>query len=160
MLAACAFEGFEPEVAFGVDVAEVYIHCAKALRRSKLWDPTTWPEPDARPHPAQIIKDHVKIDVPTDAIEADLEKNYVETIWAPGGDDRPLPNPAEALGTRRARPARGPAPPPRRWGRFRSRRPPGAGVGQTPMPKPEHTGLKLATLAPSSLSTFCWAGQS
>ena len=107
MLAACAFEGFEPEVAFGVDVAEVYIHCAKALRRSKLWDPTTWPEPDARPRPAQIIKDHVKIDVPTDAIEADLEKNYVETIWAPGGDDRPLPNPAEALGTRRARPAAG-----------------------------------------------------
>jgi PPOX class probable FMN-dependent enzyme len=87
VLAACAFEGFEPEVAFGVDVDEVYIHCAKALRRSRLWDQTTWPEPDDRPRPAQIIRDHVKYDVPAERIEADLEKNYVETLWEAGGID-------------------------------------------------------------------------
>ena len=87
VLEACAFEGFDPEVAFGIDVDEVYIHCAKALRRSKLWDPATWPDPDDRPRPAQIIKDHVKFDVPADLIEADLEKNYVETIWEAGGID-------------------------------------------------------------------------
>lgn len=91
VLAACRFDGFDPEVAFGIDVDEVYIHCAKALRRSRLWDPATWPPADERPRPAQILKDHVRVDVSADLIEADLEKNYVETIWDAGGADHPAP---------------------------------------------------------------------
>jgi hypothetical protein len=87
VLAACAFDDVVPEVALGIDVVEVYIHCAKALRRSKLWDPATWPEADDRPRPAQILKGHIKIDASADVIEADLEKNYVETIWEAGGAD-------------------------------------------------------------------------
>lgn len=93
VLAACAYEGFEPEVALGIDVREVYIHCAKALRRSRLWDPATWPDADGRPRPAQILKGHLELDVDPDLIEADLEKNYVETIWEAGGID-PVAEPA------------------------------------------------------------------
>ena len=81
------WENSSAAIPFGIDVDEVYIHCAKALRRSKLWDPATWPDPDDRPRPAQIIKDHVKFDVPADLIEADLEKNYVETLWVAGGPE-------------------------------------------------------------------------
>lgn len=102
VLAACAFDDFVPEVALGVDVAEVYIHCAKALRRSKLWDATTWPEADDRPRPAQIIKDHIKVEASADAIEADLEKNYVDTIWEAGGNDPVAEHAAAAAATEKA----------------------------------------------------------
>ncbi len=31
-------------VAIRVEVEECFFHCAKAFKRSKLWDPATWPE--------------------------------------------------------------------------------------------------------------------
>lgn len=89
VLAACAYDGTQPKVALGVEVDEVYLHCAKAFRRSGLWEPGSWPAEDDRPRAADIWKGHLHLDVPAAALEADLEAGYAVTMWQPGGDDVP-----------------------------------------------------------------------
>lgn len=37
-----------PVLAVVVEIETVFTHCAKAFRRSRLWDPQTWPDPDRR----------------------------------------------------------------------------------------------------------------
>jgi PPOX class probable FMN-dependent enzyme len=89
VLAACAFDGTQPKVALGVDVDEVYLHCAKAFRRSGLWDPATWPAADERPNAAAIWRDQLHFDVPAEVIERDLEAGYAASMWEAGGADAP-----------------------------------------------------------------------
>lgn len=89
VLAACAFEGTKPHVAIGIDVDEVYLHCAKAFRRSGLWDPASWPSAGERPRAAEIWKTHLKMDVSADALEAGLEEGYAASMWQAGGEDAP-----------------------------------------------------------------------
>jgi hypothetical protein len=86
VLDACPIGGTRPRVALGVDVEECFVHCAKAFRRSRLWDPATWPADDETPSAAAVLKGHVQIDAPVEAIEADLEESYRTTLWEPGGD--------------------------------------------------------------------------
>ena len=40
LLARMAVQGKAPKIAIVLDVREAYLHCAKALKRSKLWDVT------------------------------------------------------------------------------------------------------------------------
>ena len=89
VLDACAFPGTQPRLALGIDVDEVFLHCAKALRRSGLWDPASWPEAAARPSPGAIWRNHLHLDVAAELIEADLEVGYAESMWEAGGEDAP-----------------------------------------------------------------------
>ncbi len=89
VLDACAFDGTQPKVALGVDVDEVFLHCAKAFRRSGLWDTETWPAAGERPRAADIWRDHLELDVSADLIEADLEEGYAASMWEAGGADAP-----------------------------------------------------------------------
>lgn len=85
VLEAVSFPGVKATAALGVDVEEVFLHCAKALRRSALWDPSTWPEKDARPSPGEIWKAQMKIEgVTGQQIEEGLEQDYTEGLWHPG----------------------------------------------------------------------------
>lgn len=54
LLQATAPDGALPTVALVVEVVEAFIHCAKAARRSGLWDPTRWPDPSG-PGAASIL---------------------------------------------------------------------------------------------------------
>lgn len=83
--ARVAIDGVQPKVAVVVDVDECYIHCAKALRRSGLWQPDTWAEAAVRPSAAEVIVDQYQLDVDAALVEADLELGYQETIWTEGG---------------------------------------------------------------------------
>jgi PPOX class probable FMN-dependent enzyme len=85
VLAETAIDGVTPKVAVVVEVDECYIHCAKALRRSGVWDPASWLEPEQRTSAAEVIVDQYQLDVTPDAVEADLEKGYRETLWLEGG---------------------------------------------------------------------------
>ncbi len=89
ILAATAIEGRSAPVAIGVDVEECFVHCAKALLRGGLWDPDGWPGADDRPSPAQMLKDHVGLDVDAALIEADLAEGYAATMWWPGAAEGP-----------------------------------------------------------------------
>ncbi len=85
VLGAVAADGRRPGMAIGIDVEECYIHCAKAFRRSKLWDPSSWPERADRPSAARALRDHIGLEASPEAIEADLEAGYRATLWDPGG---------------------------------------------------------------------------
>lgn len=85
VLDAVAVDGRCPPLAVGVDVQECFIHCAKAFRRSALWDHTTWPAPQDRPSAARALRDHIGLEASADVIAADLEAGYEVTMWEPGG---------------------------------------------------------------------------
>jgi PPOX class probable FMN-dependent enzyme len=85
VLECTAIDGVHPKVAVVVDVAECYIHCAKALRRSGVWDPSTWMSVDQRPSAARVFTDQFQLDVDPAVIEADLEAGYQATLWREGG---------------------------------------------------------------------------
>jgi len=85
VLAATAIDGVNPKVAVVVEVEECYIHCAKALRRSGVWDPTTWLAPEERTSGAEVIVGQFQLDVTADVVEADLEEGYQATLWVEGG---------------------------------------------------------------------------
>ncbi|MEN8040947.1 MAG: MSMEG_1061 family FMN-dependent PPOX-type flavoprotein [Actinomycetota bacterium] len=87
VLDACADDDLHPKVAIGVDVDEVFIHCAKALRRSRLWHSEDWPDLSDMPTVACMLQDHYdlpELDLP--AIEARLADAYERTTWMVGGD--------------------------------------------------------------------------
>jgi hypothetical protein len=51
-----AVRGVRPILALIVEIDQIFSHCAKAFMRSQLWDPASWPEPDALPSVAQLCK--------------------------------------------------------------------------------------------------------
>ncbi len=79
-------EGRRPKVAVVVDVRECYVHCGKALRRSGLWDPSTWPATDERPSAGEVIVGQYSLDVDPALVDADLDAGYRETLWDHGGE--------------------------------------------------------------------------
>lgn len=85
VLEATAIDGRLPKVAVVVEVAECYIHCGKALRRSGVWKPESWPAEDDRPSPAAIVTKHAELDVDPELVAADLELGYQHTLWERGG---------------------------------------------------------------------------
>lgn len=85
ILEACRIDGRTPTTAVVITVEECYIHCGAALRRSSMWARETWPDDDARPSGARILKQHVGTSLPVDEIERDLADYYDNHIWATGG---------------------------------------------------------------------------
>ena len=66
----------------GVEVLEAYIHCAKAFRRSNLWEPAEWPDRSAVPSAAAMLREHIGLhDVSVEVIEQTLEDGYAKTMW-------------------------------------------------------------------------------
>ncbi|MEM7742401.1 MAG: pyridoxamine 5'-phosphate oxidase family protein [Pseudomonadota bacterium] len=74
ILDQCLVNGRRPLTVTRVETEEVYLHCAKALIRSKLWDPGTWP--GARPVPTmgEMIRDHTGSDVEFETQEQMLKR--------------------------------------------------------------------------------------
>ena len=87
VLEATRIDDIRPKVAVIVKVEECFIHCAKALRRSGIWDPATWPEAGERPTAAEVIADQFQLDIDPNEIEQALETEYQATIWQAGGID-------------------------------------------------------------------------
>ena len=87
VLDACAVKDKRPKAAIGVTVVNQYMHCAKAFRRSELWQRETWPDRASLPTLACIVKDQIPAirDVDVEAIEASLEDDYRKSLWEPGG---------------------------------------------------------------------------
>jgi PPOX class probable FMN-dependent enzyme len=74
-----------PTVAIVVRVAEVFLHCAKAFRRSGLWDPSRHQDRKTMPSLVNIILDQTS-GAPDDPeemkkIDADLEDEYRRTMY-------------------------------------------------------------------------------
>jgi uncharacterized protein len=82
LLQRTAVQGKQPLLVIGVEVQEVFFHCAKAFRRSKLWDVAHWPKRSDVPTLGTILKDQMQIDQSTAAeIDCDLEESYARTLY-------------------------------------------------------------------------------
>ena len=59
VLEPCAMQGRAPKICLVVRVEEAFLHCAKALSRSKLWDASQHIDRATLPSYAEMLLDHV-----------------------------------------------------------------------------------------------------
>jgi PPOX class probable FMN-dependent enzyme len=69
LLARCADERRTPKVVIRVQVSEVYLHCAKAFMRSRLWDPQAQVPRETLPTMGQMLNDQTGIRTPAETRE-------------------------------------------------------------------------------------------
>ena len=75
LLASMVVQGKPPKLAIGVEVEECFMHCAKAFKRSRLWQADTWPSARAAPSMAEILMETVK---PAGMTLSDMEQRLEE----------------------------------------------------------------------------------
>lgn len=85
LLASMAVKGHIPKLAVLVSVKELYMHCAKAFRRSKLWDPASIQDRNDMPSLMKIMLDQAD-DAPDTAdkleeLDEALEEAYRATMY-------------------------------------------------------------------------------
>lgn len=80
VLAPLAVAGKVPQSALRIAVREAFLHCAKALIRSHLWDPTAQVERNALPTLGKMIADQTRL---IDAGEADkvIAESYKTRLY-------------------------------------------------------------------------------
>nr|WP_195575686.1 pyridoxamine 5'-phosphate oxidase family protein [Paenibacillus sp. 1001270B_150601_E10] len=72
----------QPLLGIGVEVEECYIHCAKAFKRSKVWDHETWLEADALPSIPAMLTAHVNSSEFTEeVIMKGLQESYEKRLY-------------------------------------------------------------------------------
>jgi len=59
-LALCEDARRTPKLVIRVTVDSVYLHCAKALMRSQLWDASLHPERSSLPPMGEMLRDQIK----------------------------------------------------------------------------------------------------
>ena len=70
-----------PKSALLLEVREVFMHCAKALARSKLWDDDYKVERSALPRYAQILADHANHRLSADEIQDVIDEGEKTRFW-------------------------------------------------------------------------------
>lgn len=82
LLEKMAVAGRKPLLGIGVEVEECFIHCAKALKRSGLWDTESWLEKENLPSAANILFEHAKLPGSSvDTIQKSLEESYAKRMY-------------------------------------------------------------------------------
>jgi uncharacterized protein len=73
-------DGRLPTTVLVMEPQQVYLHCAKAFMRARLWDPVTWPAERPVPTLGAMIKDQIPSDDPAETQEQMLAR-YRETLY-------------------------------------------------------------------------------
>lgn len=86
LMAAATVNNRPPKVIIRVTVEEAFLHCAKALKRSRLWDPSVQQDRKQMPSLARMILEQVKHNQCADEEflkEADesIEQDYKENLY-------------------------------------------------------------------------------
>ncbi|WP_404332425.1 pyridoxamine 5'-phosphate oxidase family protein [Mesobacillus maritimus] len=82
LLERMAVNGKKPLIGIGIEVEECFIHCAKAMKRSGLWEPETWSQKDTLPNAAKILLAHSKLPNKTEKeLDEALQKDYKSTLY-------------------------------------------------------------------------------
>ena len=84
LLETMRVEGRLPRLAIVVTVREAFLHCAKAFRRSRLWDPAQQRDRRELPSLSRMILDQTTGapgDEEMERIDADLEEEYKRTMY-------------------------------------------------------------------------------
>ena len=75
-------KGHRPTLALIVDIEQVFFHCAKAFKRSSLWRPETWGDPEALASMACIVKDTIETPETLAELEAYYGESYEKRLYA------------------------------------------------------------------------------
>jgi PPOX class probable FMN-dependent enzyme len=87
LLERCAVNGKVPKLGILVAVEEAYLHCAKAFRRSKLWDPASLQNRKEMPSLGKIImqqtaeQDNPPSDDDIKVVDEFIEDNYRNELY-------------------------------------------------------------------------------
>ena len=82
LLERLTFANKRPHLAIGVQVQDCFMHCAKAFKRSKLWDADQWPDPTALAPAARMLLDHAKPEGMTvEQMERRLQEGYTKNLY-------------------------------------------------------------------------------
>jgi PPOX class probable FMN-dependent enzyme len=82
MLDRTAHNGKRPLLAIGVAVEEAFLHCAKAFKRSQMWDSASWAAHGEIPSLARMVIDQVpNSGMTVEALERRLEDNYASQLY-------------------------------------------------------------------------------
>lgn len=87
LLERCAVKGKVPKIGVMVAVEEAYLHCAKAFRRSKLWDPESRQDRSEMPSLGKIILDQTAeenkppADDEVKVVDEFIEDNYRNELY-------------------------------------------------------------------------------
>jgi hypothetical protein len=82
LLATMAAEGKNPRSALVITVADAFLHCAKAFKRSRLWDPAAQRERSLLPTLSAMIGDQLRLPPEkNDEREQGLQDAYRKTMW-------------------------------------------------------------------------------
>jgi uncharacterized protein len=76
-----AVNGKVPAVCLIIQVAEAFMQCTKALVRSNIWDPQSWPDRRNIPTIAQSLKTHAGVTGAIEEIEAHELKMTAEKLY-------------------------------------------------------------------------------
>jgi PPOX class probable FMN-dependent enzyme len=80
-LARLAAQGKTPQLAIAVEVEEAFLHCAKCVKRSGLWEPTRWPDREGLASPAQMFRDHARLGLSVEELDRRLQEGYRKTLY-------------------------------------------------------------------------------
>lgn len=84
LLASLAVQGKEPKCAIVISVRQAYLHCAKALIRSKLWQPDYVQPKGSFPSISRMVGDQIGLSEEDKKTgEARTERAYKDGLWAP-----------------------------------------------------------------------------
>nr|WP_308809532.1 MSMEG_1061 family FMN-dependent PPOX-type flavoprotein [Anaerobacillus sp. 1_MG-2023] len=79
LLEQCEYKGKTPLLGIGVEVKECYIHCAKAFKRSSLFEPERWPNTEGLASAARMLSDHAKIG--EEKVIESLKESYTKRLY-------------------------------------------------------------------------------
>jgi len=80
LLAPLAVQGKHPKSGLVVAIEHAWLHCGKALIRSRLWEPEAQVAPDALPTLGQMVADQI-VGVDAAAADARLEQANKTRLW-------------------------------------------------------------------------------
>jgi uncharacterized protein len=80
VLAPLAAYGKPPQTALVVAVERAWLHCGRALIRSRLWEPGSYPAPDALPSLGAMITEQIG-DIDAGEVEAKLAQANTVLLW-------------------------------------------------------------------------------
>ena len=73
--------GKRPLHAIGVDVEEVFLHCAKAFKRAGLWEPVRWPDLAGLTSSARMFRDHMGADMSVEEMAQRIDEGYRTRLY-------------------------------------------------------------------------------
>lgn len=70
-----------PDFALVVTVEEAFLHCAKCVMRSKLWQPDHWPDQTGLASLARALVDHAKLKESVGDVQDMIDKSYRDRLY-------------------------------------------------------------------------------